>query len=220
MDLSSVDAINWLVNEQLTHPSLTQEEKLHLFDRAAVLARRGLSHTPPPQLSCRSVSGKRVALAHPGAARSGWVTDISVCAPPPFEAAPAWLAQLSLGTLHVAMAVCHEWRRAAREDVRFHTLRVRAPLQAAEAQAADHLPSELDLSTAQVCTRTLHPQHSAPALTPRLRSAPAPRTRSAPLRRRLHRTRSAPPRRRAPLRRPQGSLTSRCASVCRRRGHC
>ena len=67
--LSSDDAISWLVTmqlqaikEQLCHPSLTQEERLRLFGRAAVLARRGHSHAPPAPLSSRSASGKRVAL--------------------------------------------------------------------------------------------------------------------------------------------------------------
>eukprot|EP00964_Phaeocystis_antarctica_P147723 scaffold114398_cov67-Phaeocystis_antarctica.AAC.2 len=67
--LSSDDTISWLVTmqlqaikEQLSHPSLTQEERLRLFSRAAVLARRGISHAPPAPLSSRSASGKRVAL--------------------------------------------------------------------------------------------------------------------------------------------------------------
>ena len=69
--LSSDDAMGWLVRmqqaikEQLTYPSLTQEERFHLFGRAEELARRGLHHAPQP-LSSRSASGKRVALTtHP-----------------------------------------------------------------------------------------------------------------------------------------------------------
>lgn len=70
--LSSDAAMSWLVEmqlqaikEQLTYPSLTQEERFHLFGRAEVLARRGLHHAPQP-LSSRSASGERVALTpHP-----------------------------------------------------------------------------------------------------------------------------------------------------------
>ena len=70
--LLSSDAMSWLVEmqlqaikEQLTYPSLTQEERVHLFGRAEVLARRGLHHAPQP-LSSRSASGERVALSpHP-----------------------------------------------------------------------------------------------------------------------------------------------------------
>ena len=101
----------------------------------------------------------------------------------------------------MAMAVCRDWRRAAREDVRFHALRVRAPLRVlhtAQGAATDPALPEIDLSSAQVCahplcTSSASPLHllctsSAPACTHPLH-APAPRTRSAS----PSRTRSAPP---------------------------
>ena len=82
-----------------------------------------------------------------------------MCAPPPFEAAPAWLGQLSFGALHVAMAVCHDWRIAAREDVRFHALRVRAPLRVLHAAQGTSVLPDIDLSSAQVCAHPLCTQH-------------------------------------------------------------
>ena len=83
------------------------------------------------------------------------------------------------------MAVCHDWRRAAREDLRFHALHVRAPLRVLHAaqDTTDPVLPEIDLSSAQVCAPALHTR-SAPVLcTPalyilcicprRARSAPA-----------------------------------------------
>lgn len=152
---------------------------------------------------------------------------------PPVYRVP-WHHRLSFGALHGAMAVCHDWRRAAREDLRFHALHVRAPLRALHAAqgTADPVLPEIDLSSAQVCTPALHTR-SAPVLcTPALYilcmptphplctcSAPAPRTRSAP----LH-TPDPHPRSSAsvasyhPLRRPHGSPTLPCASASLRRG--
>ena len=100
------------------------------------------------------------------------------------------------------MAVCRDWRRAAREDVRFHALRVRAPLRVlhtAQGAATDPmLPEvlpEIDVSTAQVCAPALHLlctcsapalhllcTHTAPAfhlLRSRTRSAPTPSVQAA-----------------------------------------
>ena len=66
---------------------------------------------------------------------------------PPLEAAPAWLEQLTVGDLHTAMAVCTEWQRLARQDVRFHRLCLRAG-------DAASFPRHFELTAAQAARLT------------------------------------------------------------------